>query len=239
MLYAKTHHNIVFIEIKLADVHYARCCPARCCPTPGHHIYKTHIDTLPGTGGELASHLLEQLHIDEAGVEETSRNNDHYSPEEKMVRLSPDIYAGKSLTAVVIAAHEVGHALQDKLAYPPLRVRGCLAKYAAIAEKTASILLVTFPFASLLTKLPLVGAVMLLTGITILILPVLLNLITLPVEIDASFNRALPILIQGEYLPLSAIPIARKILTAAALTYLAASLASLLNFYRWIAFLRR
>ncbi len=201
--------------------------------------YKTHIEELPGTGGELASHLLKNLHIDEAEVEETTKNNDHYSPEEKMVRLSPDIYAGKSLTAVVIAAHEVGHALQDKLDYPPLRLRGRVARYAAIAEKTASILLITFPFVSLLTKLPLVGALMLLAGITILILPVVFNLITLPVEIDASFNRALPILIEGRYIPESAIPIARKILTAAALTYLAASLASLLNFYRWITFLRR
>ena len=201
--------------------------------------YKTHIEALPGTGAELASHLLRQLHIDGVGVEETAKDNDHYCPNEKMVRLSPDVYAGKSLTAIVVAAHEVGHALQDKLDYPPLQVRGRLARYAAVAEKTASMLLIAFPFAWMLTKLPLVGAVMLLAGISILILPILLNLITLPVEIDASFNRALPILIQGQYIPESAIPIARKLLAAAALTYLAASLASLLNFYRWIAFLRR
>ena len=201
--------------------------------------YKTHIEELPGTGGELASHLLEKLHIEETKVEETTKNNDHYSPTEKVVRLSPDVYTGKSLTAVVIAAHEVGHALQDKLEYPPLKLRGRVAQYAAIAEKVASVLLVAFPFASFLTKVPLVGAIMLLAGVTILLLPIILHLITLPVEIDASFNRALPILIEGKYIPESAIPIARRILTAAALTYLAASLASLLNFYRWIAFLRR
>ena len=68
---------------------------------------------------------------------------------------------------------------------------------------------------------------------------VLFHLVTLPVELDASFRRALPILIHGNYIPESSIPIARKILTAAALTYLAASLASVLNFYRWLTFLRR
>ncbi|MCH8261803.1 MAG: zinc metallopeptidase [Proteobacteria bacterium] len=73
----------------------------------------------------------------------------------------------------------------------------------------------------------------------ILILPVLVHLITLPVEWDASFKRALPVLIAGKYIPESAIPIAKRILTAAALTYLAASLASILNFYRWLIFLRR
>ncbi len=70
-------------------------------------------------------------------------------------------------------------------------------------------------------------------------IPVLFHLITLPVEWDASFNRALPILIAGKYIPEAAVPAARRILLAAALTYLSASLASVLNFYRWIAILRR
>lgn len=201
--------------------------------------YKEEISELPGNGGELAVHLLNELHIVDAKVEETDKDNDHYDPVEKTVALSPDVHNGKSLTAIVIAAHEVGHALQHKLAYPPLFLRWRIAEFARVAEKLASILLILFPFASLLTKLPLVGAIMLLAGLIILLLPVVLHLITLPVEIDASFNRALPILIEGKYIPESAIPIARKILTAAALTYLAASLASILNFYRWITFLRR
>jgi len=70
-------------------------------------------------------------------------------------------------------------------------------------------------------------------------LPIILHIFTLPVEFDASFNRALPILSEGEYLSESTIPIAKKILTAAALTYVSASLSSLLNFYRWILILRR
>ena len=100
-------------------------------------------------------------------------------------------------------------------------------------------LLVAFPFAAMLTKLPQIGGLMLFCGIMILFVPVMFHLITLPVELDASFKRALPILEHGNYLPKSAIPIARKILMAAAFTYLSASLASVLNFYRWLLFLRR
>lgn len=201
--------------------------------------YKVQIDEIPGTGGELARHLLDKLNMEETQVEITEVNNDHYDPLEKVVRLSPDIHDGKSLTAIVVAAHEVGHAIQDHSAYKPLQLRGQLAKFAAYSEKFASILLVAFPFMTVLTHMPLVGGVMLASGVIMLLLPVVFHLVTLPVEIDASFRRALPILIHGEYIPKSAIPIARRILTAAALTYLSASLASLLNFYRWIVFLRR
>lgn len=201
--------------------------------------YKVQIDEIPGTGGELARHLLDKLNMEEIQVEITEAGNDHYDPLEKIVRLSPDIHDGKSLTAIVVAAHEVGHAIQDHSAYKPLQLRGQLAKYVAYSEKFASILLVAFPFMTILTHMPLVGGLMLASGVIMLLLPVAFHLVTLPVEIDASFRRALPILIQGEYIPQSAIPIAHRILTAAALTYLSASLASLLNFYRWIVFLRR
>ena len=67
---------------------------------------------LPGTGGELAEHLIERFKLDGIGVEETAPLRDHFDPEARMVRLSPDNYNGKSLTAVAVAAHEVGHAIQ-------------------------------------------------------------------------------------------------------------------------------
>ena len=114
-----------------------------------------------------------------------------------------------------------------------------LAKKAVVAEKIASLLLVSLPFTFILVKLPAVSLILLLAGLTIMCLPILLHIFTLPVEFDASFNRALPILSEGNYIPDSAMPIARKILSAAALTYVSASLASLLNFYRWLAILRR
>ena len=201
--------------------------------------YDAIVDELPGTGGELAQHLVRRLQLTGCRVEALERDGDHYDPESRTVCLSPGVYERKSLTSVVVAAHEVGHALQHEFGFKPLFLRWKLARYIAQAEKTASIILVSFPFVAVLIKSPLAGVLMLGAGILILVLPVIFHLVTLPVEWDASFNRALPLLFEGNYLPRSAEPSARRILTAAALTYVSASLSSLLNFYRWVAFLRR
>lgn len=201
--------------------------------------YSQEIEELPGTGGELAKHLISRFNMEGISVEQTENGNDHYDPQAKMIRLSEDNFNGKSLSAITIATHEFGHALQDHTHYQPLIMRTKLAVIAATAEKIASFILISMPFAMVLAKIPLVGIIMLLAGLTIMGLPILLHFFTLPVEFDASFNRALPILIEGKYLPEPALPIARMILRAAALTYVSASLASLLNFYRWFAILRR
>ena len=201
--------------------------------------YSEPIKTLPGTGGELAQHLVERFKLDGVSIKKVENGNDHYNPETKTIALSESNYNEKSLAAVTIAAHEFGHALQHKTNYKPLLLRTNLAKFAAIAEKVASLILIASPFAFILAKIPAVGLIMLLAGFTIMCLPVILHIITLPVEFDASFNRALPILSEGEYLSSSTMPIAKKILTAAALTYVYASLSSLLNFYRWFLILRR
>lgn len=201
--------------------------------------YSQTIDELPGTGGELAQHLISRFQLTDVSVEQTDNGNDHYDPDSKTIRLSEANYAGKSLTAVTIATHEFGHALQHHTNYSPLILRTALVKKAVIAEKIASLILVSLPFTLILVKLPAVSLILLLAGLTIMCLPILLHIFTLPVEFDASFNRALPILSEGNYIPDSAMPIARKILSAAALTYVSASLASLLNFYRWLAILRR
>lgn len=201
--------------------------------------YSGDIPDLPGTGGDLARHLVETLDLSGTTVAVTAADGDHYDPRSRTVALSPDVHDGKSLTAVVIAAHEIGHALQHRLGYRPLFLRWRLAGLVALSEKAASLLLLGLPLVVVLTRLPVLGGVMLVTGLGILALPVMFHLITLPVELDASFNRALPLLEKGRYLPAAALPAARKILLAAAFTYVAASLASLLNFYRWIAILRR
>ncbi len=206
------------------------------------HVFKKYaveIDAFPGTGGELAEHLVEYLKLTNVRVEAGEKNDNYYDPDNKLVKLSPDNFNGKSLTAVTVAAHEIGHAIQHQSNYLPLFLRTRLSKFSCFSEKIASILLVTCPFISLLTHYPIVGVITLVCGLAILLLPVLIHLTTLPVEWDASFKRALPVLIAGEYIPESAVPAAKKILTAAALTYLAASLASILNFYRWMIFLRR
>jgi Zn-dependent membrane protease YugP len=201
--------------------------------------YGGRVDALPMTGGDLARHLVKKLELAGATVKITAPESDHYDPESRTIALSPEVHDGKSLTAVAIAAHEVGHALQHNLGYRPLYLRWRMAGMVAAAEKTAALLLLSLPLVVIITRVPALGGLLLIAGLVMLSLPVMFHLITLPVELDASFNRALPILRRGGYLPEAAVPAADRVLLAAAFTYVAASLASLLNFYRWISILRR
>ena len=99
--------------------------------------------------------------------------------------------------------------------------------------------MIAIPVITALTRVPTAGIFMFIAGMAILVLPVLIHLVTLPVEWDASFKRALPLLTAGDYIPEDDLPAARRILTACALTYVASALASLLNLWRWIRVLRR
>ncbi|MGP8290412.1 zinc metallopeptidase [Vreelandella zhanjiangensis] len=193
-------------------------------------------DDYPGTGAELAEHLLRRLGVDEVSVERTEFG-DHYDPETRCVRLSPDHYDGRSLTAVTVAAHEVGHAIQHHQGYAPLLARSRLVGVAQKAEKMGAILMMAAPFLFLLTRVP--GGLALVIGMAVISFgtAALVHLVTLPVEFDASFNRALPLL--KDYVPPCDMAGARHVLTACAFTYVAASLASMLNLGRWLVILRR
>lgn len=191
-----------------------------------------------GSGGELARHLLDRFGLDSVAVEETPAG-DHYDPQDKAVRLSPDNYSGHSLTAITVAAHEVGHAIQDSRGESLFQARQRLAKAAMVAERLAGMLLVAAPVVLLLTRVPQAGAATILIGVLSMGIGTIVHLVTLPVEFDASYGKALPILREGEYLHEGDIVHAERILKAAALTYVAGSLASLLNLGRWIAVLRR
>ncbi|MBH0203591.1 MAG: zinc metallopeptidase [Nitrospira sp.] len=192
----------------------------------------------PGTGAELARHLLNRFDLPHITVEPTEKG-DHYDPVGKAVRLTPAIFDGKSLTAITIAAHEVGHAIQDHLGYQPLAERTRLVRVAQKAEKVGAVLMMGIPIAAVVARTPVASVVVMMAGMATMGISTLVHLITLPVEWDASFRRALPVLRQGQYLTPDDEQGARSILTAAALTYVAASLASLLNLWRWIGFLRR
>src|SRR5688572_8252469 len=185
----------------------------------------------PGTGAELARHLLNQLDMKHIKVEMTEIG-DHYDPETKTVRLMPDKFSGKSLTAATVAAHEVGHAIQDHTGYQPLAQRTRLVRIAQGAEKVGGMVMMGIPIATAVAHTPVAGALVLAAGIATIGLSTLIHLLTLPVEWDASFRRALPVLQQRNYLSAEDERGARRILTAAALTYVAASLASLLNLWR-------
>lgn len=200
--------------------------------------YSVPEDRYDGTGAELARHLLGKLGIDNVSVEQTD-SGDHYDPEGKAVRLTPDKYSGRSLTAITVAAHEVGHALQDHEGYAPLRIRSRLVRAGRHVERIAAGALLLSPFVGMFTRVPLVGLLLFSAGFLALASSTLVHLATLPTEFDASFGRALPMLDQHRILKRVDRPHARRLLRAAALTYVAASLMSLLNIARWWAILRR
>lgn len=194
-------------------------------------------DNFPGNGGELARHLLDRFGLQAVKVEATEQG-DHYDPIDRVVRLTPDKLQGRTLTAITVAAHECGHALQHAADMPLFHWRTRLAKTAMGAQRLGSFLLLAAPFIGLISRAPAVGLLSALGAFLVLGFGVLVQLVTLPVELDASFRKALPLLENG-YLNDQQMPAARKILKAAAWTYVAASLASLLNFWRWLAILRR
>ena len=200
--------------------------------------YSEPADRYSFTGAQLARNLLDEANLQHVGVEET-KLGDHYDPSSKMVRLSPDKFSGRSLTAIAVAAHEVGHAIQDRDSYPPLAMRTTWVQWAAPAEKLGAGILMLAPVIMTVLRSPAAGLLFLAGGILTLGSAALVHALTLPMELNASFARALPILERGRYLIDGDMPHARRLLNAAAWTYVAASLMTLLNMARWWAILRR
>lgn len=205
------------------------------------YVLKKHhkpLPGMPGTGGELAVHLLKQYNIEHVKVEQTDTMGDHYSPSDNAVRLSPDVYQGKSLSAIAVAAHEVGHALQFNRKEPVSLLRTRYLGPAHTIRRVGVYLLMGMPAISALLHLPSLYLLSLVVGIVTMLVSVLLYVAVLPEEWDASFNKALPILEKGGYVPAEYLPAIRQVLKAAALTYVAAALADILRLWRWMRFIR-
>lgn len=200
--------------------------------------YSSPADRYQGSGAELARYLLDRNGLQHINVEETT-TGDHYDPVEKVVRLTPDKFNGHSLTAVTVAAHEVGHALQDSSGYAPLKIRTQLIMLTQPIQKVGAGIIMAAPLVGILTRMPGISLLMIIGGLMSLGTTSLVHLITLPTELDASFKRAMPMLEDNGVLQPVDLPHARRLLKAAALTYLSTSLASLLNIARWWALLRR
>jgi len=200
--------------------------------------YSTPRDDIPGTGRELVKHLRKKFDLPYLKVEGTELG-DHYDPSDKTVRLSKTNLDARSLTAITVAAHEFGHALQDARQYKPLTTRTAMVRTAQKLERIGGVALLLMPLIAFTPA----GARLALPLMLVVILSMLVNtvvhLVTLPVEFDASFGRALPILREGQYINNRDYRAARRILTACALTYLASSLSGLLNFWRWLRVFRK
>lgn len=201
--------------------------------------YSKTIDAMPGTGGELAKHLLQRFGMDDYVVEETNAGNDHFDSSAKAVRLSPNNYGGKSITAIAVAAHEVGHAIQSFKQEKIFQLRSKYIPKAMRIKRVGIILLTLSPIVALIFKAPVIILLFIGLSLFLQLIGTLMYLIVLPEEWDASFGKALPILIDGDYIDETQIEPVKHVLKAAALTYFSAALADVLNIGRWLILLRR
>lgn len=178
-------------------------------------------------GARVGRELLDSAGLKNIPVEKTEGElTDHYDPRDKTLHLSSAVYGSPSVAALGVVAHEVGHAMQDAKAYVPLAFRNNLVPVANLGSQLA----IPLFFLGLIAGFPMFMDL----GIIAFSLAVVFQVITLPVEFNAS-SRAIKILSDGKYLTAEEIPMARAVLNAAALTYVAATAMAVLNLVRLLA----
>ena len=200
--------------------------------------YSIENPEMAGTGGELAEHLIKRFSLEDVTVEVTDVG-DHYDPIEKKVRLSQEHYECKSLTAIAIAAHEVGHAIQDHQGDKRLAKRTKMIPVVNNVARWSAFIISLSPVIGIITRHPMPFSFLLLLGLSGFIARMVIHAVTLPIEFDASFSKALPLLREGKYVSQSDEKAVSHILRAAALTYVSAAMADILNLSRWIIILSR
>jgi Zn-dependent membrane protease YugP len=180
----------------------------------------------PLSGAAAARHVLDQAGLHDVQVEQTPGHlSDHYDPREKVLRLSPEVYQSHSLAAVGIAAHEAGHAMQDAKHYAPLKIRNAAVPVAGFGSQVGMLLLIL----GVIMSIPW----LLLAGIVLFSAVVFFQVINLPVEFDAS-RRAKQELVALGIVPEQEMSHVRKVLNAAALTYVAGTLQSVLTLLYYV-----
>ena len=181
------------------------------------------------TGEQAARKILDENGLHDVRVERVSGNlTDHYDPRAKVIRLSDSVHSSTSVAAVGVAAHEAGHAVQHAVGYAPIKLRNTIVPIANIGSMAGPYLIII--------GLLLSGAmsdVLLNLGVWFFSAAVLFQLVTLPVEFNAS-NRAIATLKNGMYLYEDEVPAVKKVLSAAAMTYVAAAAVSIANLLRFI-----
>ncbi|ELC8450157.1 zinc metallopeptidase [Clostridium perfringens] len=183
------------------------------------------------TGAQVARILLNDAGLQEVEIQQVpGRLSDHYDPRAKVLRLSSDVYGSTSVASIGVAAHEVGHAIQDKESYSALVFRNAIVP---VVNFSSSLSWILFFIGILLSYSTLVTI-----GIILFSVVVLFQLVTLPVEFNAS-SRALKLLEARGILYDKEVNGARNVLSAAALTYVAATLMAVLQLVRLIAISNR
>ncbi|MFG6148708.1 zinc metallopeptidase [Halobacillus sp. B23F22_1] len=178
------------------------------------------------TGAEVARKILNDNGIYDVGIEETRGTlSDHYDPRKKVIRLSSDNYHGRSMAAAAVSAHEVGHAIQDAEEYAFLKFRSALVPVASFGSNISIFLII----GGMLLQM----SGLLLVGIVFFAAAVLFQFVTLPVEFDAS-NRAMGQLVSTGVIRNDEERKTKKVLNAAALTYVAGALVALAELLRFV-----
>lgn len=178
------------------------------------------------TAAEVARMLLDESGLYDINIERVRGNlTDHYDPQNRVLRLSDSVYSSSSVASIGVAAHEVGHAIQHKESYGPLIFRNTIVPAVNIGSRFSWVLF----FLGLILGIPSLTTI----GILLFSGVVLFQLVTLPVEFDAS-NRALRILDNRGILVKEEVSSAKKVLSAAAMTYVAATLMSISQLFRLI-----
>lgn len=190
----------------------------------------SQVDTMGHlTGAQIAKKILSLKGITDVEVVQSSGGelSDHYDPTKKIVALSPKVYGQTSIASVSVAAHEVGHAIQHAEGYHFIKLRNMVLPGAMIASKFSMVAIMAGIFMGFNRSLMMIGIIM-------LSVIAIFQLVTLPVEFDAS-ARALKILKSEALLDPGELDGSKRMLTSAALTYVAALLATILNIMRYLA----
>lgn len=183
------------------------------------------------TGKDVAREILNRNGLYNVAVEPIRNGGDHYDPQAKAVRLSENFYNGTSLSAVTVAAHECGHAIQDAENYGFMKFRALILPIVQICQFGPTLLIISIMLTAFLAS-P-IWKLTALIGLFMYIGIFFFQVITLPVELDASFVRAVPVLEGSGYISPEEKEKANKILQACAFTYVAAALFSLIEIIRW------
>lgn len=189
----------------------------------------SNVNTLKGlTGAQIARHILDSKGLFDVQVVQSNRGtlSDHYDPTKRIVALSPKVYNDSSIASVSVAAHEVGHAIQHAEEYVFLAVRNRMLPAVMISSKLSMFPIMLGFFAE--------NTVLFNIGILMLGVMALFQIVTLPLEFDAS-KRAVQILDSEQILVGSELAGSKKMLTAAALTYVAALFSTLMTILRYVA----
>ncbi len=178
------------------------------------------------TGAEVAQRIVQNAGLGVRVERVTGFLSDHYDPRSRVLRLSPEVFDGRSISSVGVAAHESGHALQHARGYLPLQWRSAMVPITSVGSNLAwPLLMIGF---ILMAMAPALGMKLVLAGIALFSLAVIFQLITLPVEFDAS-RRAVAILSSQGFVSTAELAGVKKVLSAAAMTYVAAAAAAVLQ----------